>query len=163
MAKGYWKQEIWHSGLNKYKLIRGESKREVKLKAYYQMLEWDKLYNKKVEAEKQAQQKMIETERRLEEKRDKAEKKEQEKIERQHFLEKQFDKAKELTNSHNTKLNNIRNYLKNSLGVSLFSYEDLKNKLKFKDSKPEKSLPYSESDLKEKNPWSEILLVWFFF
>ncbi len=150
MARRYWKKEIWHNGLNKYKLIKGESKREVELKARYQMLEWDELYSKKIEAEKRAQQKVIEAERRLEEKREEAERKEKEKIEHELFLENQFKKAKELTNSYNIKLDNIRNCLKNSISTPLFSYDDLKDRSEFQSLKPEKSLPYNEDALKEK-------------
>ncbi len=83
MARRYWQKTIWHDGLNKYEIIKGESKREVELKAHYKMLEWGEMYSKKVEAEKRAQQKMIDDKRQLEEKRDKAEKRKQEKIERQ--------------------------------------------------------------------------------
>jgi len=109
------------------------------------MLQWDEMYLKKLEREKRSE----EREKRLEEIRIENEKKKQEKIDQQILIEKQLCKAKELTNSASIKINNIRNFLKDSFKTQLFNFDELKDKAEFKDPKPSKSLPRNEADLKK--------------
>ncbi|EUJ31197.1 hypothetical protein [Listeria cornellensis] len=47
MARNTWSQEIYHQGLNKYKIIKGATKREVEIKSNIQMAAWDELWEKK--------------------------------------------------------------------------------------------------------------------
>lgn len=143
MSKTYWQKQIFHEGLNKYKLIKGETKKEVEIKANLQILEWNGLYLKKLEKEK----KLLEKEQKLEEIREENEKKIQAKTDHQNFIEKQLNKAEGLTNSSNIQINNVRNFLKDSLKTQLFSFDELKDNSKFSEPEPSKVLPHDEVSL----------------
>ncbi|MBC1456166.1 restriction endonuclease [Listeria newyorkensis] len=52
MARNIWSQEIYHQGLNKYKIIKGATKREVEIKSNIQMAAWDELWEKRLEKER---------------------------------------------------------------------------------------------------------------
>ena len=52
MARKYWYQEaISHAGLNKYKVIKAESRKELQRKVALQKLQWEEQWIKKVEQE----------------------------------------------------------------------------------------------------------------
>ena len=56
--KYYYQLEVRHDGLNKYKVVKGETQYEAQQKANALMQQWNEMYNKKIEAEKKEQEKI---------------------------------------------------------------------------------------------------------
>ncbi|MCL4415076.1 MAG: restriction endonuclease [Actinobacteria bacterium] len=126
--KYYYQREIRHDGLNKYKIVRGETQYEVDQKANTQLHQWAEMYNKKLETER----------------------KEQGKIKQQEFIEGQIQKAEEETENAKIKINNIRNFLKDSLIRPPITFDILKDKSKFSEPKPIKKLPHDRKEIEIK-------------
>ncbi|HKM34784.1 MAG TPA: hypothetical protein VJY54_08585, partial [Lachnospiraceae bacterium] len=57
MTKYYFEREIKHSGLNKYRVVKGETKYELDQKASAIQAQWNEQWVKKCEAEKRRQEK----------------------------------------------------------------------------------------------------------
>jgi len=149
MPRRYWQKTIYHEGLGKYKLIKGETKKEVELKANLQAHQWDLQWNEMNSKKLERERRLEERERRIEEIRIENEKKKQEIINRRILVEEQLSKAEKLTSSANIKINNIRNFLRDSLKIRLFNFDELKDETEFNDPKPLKSIPHNEEDLKK--------------
>lgn len=128
IMKYYYQREIRHDGLNKYKIVRGETQYEVDQKANTQLHQWAEMYNKKLETER----------------------KEQGKIKQQEFIEGQIQKAEEETENAKIKINNIRNFLKDSLIRPPITFDILKDKSKFSEPKPIKKLPHDRKEIEIK-------------
>jgi restriction system protein len=123
--KYYYQIEVKHEGLNKYKIIKGETQFEAEQKAQAQARQWDEMYNKKLEAEKKVK----------------------EKIRQQEFIEDQIEEAEDLTEKAKIKINNIKSFLKDSIKKPPITFSILKNNSTFGKHPPIKELPYSENDI----------------
>jgi len=64
----YYSVEVFHEGLNKYRVVRGVTKKEAEEKAHFLYLQWEEQWKKKIEQERkkiEQQQKRIERENRI--------------------------------------------------------------------------------------------------
>lgn len=126
--KYYYRVEVKHEGLNKYKVVKAETEYEAQQKANAQMQQWNEMYDKKLRKEQ----------------------KEQEKIEQQEFIDDQIEKAKEETETAKIKIIDVRDYLKDSLKKKPITFDVLKSNSKFSEEKMVKKLPHDEKEIENK-------------
>jgi len=126
--KYYYQIELKHDGLNKYKVVKGETEYEAQQKANAQKRQWDEMYSKKIEREQ----------------------KEEEKIKQQEFIESEIKKAEDETEAAKIKMIDIRDYLKDSLKKKPIDFDILKSKAKFTEDEPVKKLPYGEIEIESR-------------
>ncbi|MFL2120290.1 hypothetical protein ACEN30_09255 [Marinilactibacillus psychrotolerans] len=105
MAKYTVQTEISHKGLHKYKVLKASSKYELRQKATAQLALWDEQWRKQQLIEKSKQEKLV--------------------IQRNH--EENKKEAEYLTEVAEEIQYGIDNMLKNTLGIPLVSWNDLKN------------------------------------
>ena len=48
----YYSVEVFHEGLNKYRVVRGVTKKEAEEKAHFLYLQWEEQWKKKIEQER---------------------------------------------------------------------------------------------------------------
>ncbi|WP_018247358.1 restriction endonuclease [Orenia marismortui] len=110
--------EISHNGLNKYKIIKGKTKREAQRKANAQLARWDEQWQKKLEKEEKRQRKEL---KKLDQER------------KSEIAKEKTEKAQKLKAS-------LENMLVNSLKIdNSINWDKLKDESKFEKRKPKKA------------------------
>lgn len=119
MAKYYYEREISHHGLNKYRVIKGESRYDVDQKANAVLAQWDEQWKRQQERE--------------------AKRKEREAKIRD--AEESMEYASEMTNEADRIQQALDDILHDSIDIPPFDFETLKEFSKYPERKPSKPYP----------------------
>lgn len=158
--KTYWEMEVRHDGLGKYRHIRGSNKYVVEQKAYYQQVQWDEQWQRKIENDQRKLERVKEAEQRKKDvfekeqqrlellqekervKQQVASEKARKKEEAQRYKDERKQEAEERDSSAKDILNTLRNTLAYTLKVNdAIDWNLLKDTSKFKERPPELVLP----------------------
>lgn len=126
--KYYFKAEVIHEGLNKYRIVKGATKRELKQKVNMLERQWDEEWRKKVEREKNILQK--------EEIRQKKIQQEEEARQKKILEEEAIEFARTMTDEATERILAVQNILINSIEPIELNPQELKDFSEFNKNKP---------------------------
>jgi restriction system protein len=120
MARRYlYTYEIHHKGLNKYKVVKGETKKIAEQKAHAQMTQWEEQWKRKLEADR----------------------KQKERINHIRSVEESIEEANNLTLEAEKVQNSLDTILINNLNPRALNYDSLKDHHIFDQPLPVKPIP----------------------
>lgn len=126
-----WEIEVKHTGLGKYRHIRGSDKYVVEQKARYQQEQWEEQWQRKLEVDRRAQKK----------ERD-AHQKAADRAQEQRYKEERKQEAAQRDSESKAEIDTLKNILNHTLDVDdTINWDQLKDFSKFAESPPKLELP----------------------
>jgi restriction system protein len=142
-----WETEVRHEGLGKYGHIRGSDKHVVEQKAFFQKLQWEEQWKRKLAADQHIQERNRAAVERASERQRLAREKDRQKEEAQRYREDRKQEGIDRDAEAKAALETLRNILQHTLAIDdAINWDQLKDTTVFDEAAPKLELPPPSQD-----------------